>query len=199
MKSLLIVGTGGVGSYLARNLYEYEQNNQLFDLQITLADGDDVDVKNLIYQNFEAEDILENKAKTLAKKYDFLYKDKFINVFEDLDEYDAVICAVDGTRFRKDFYEYMFKNKPEKYWIDLRSTGKLVAAYCKHKNLTHEDMLMTVPKDDIENGSCQHAFELENNIVQGGNRIIAEIGAQLILSWYRNEADSNSAKFVYNF
>ena len=51
MKKLLIVGTGGVGSYLARNLFEYEQNNQLFNLQITLADGDEedfvqIDIKN---------------------------------------------------------------------------------------------------------------------------------------------------------
>ena len=199
MKKLLIVGTGGVGSYLARNLYEYEQNNQLFNLQITLADGDEVDVKNLIYQNFTDEDILENKAKTLANKYKFLYIDKFINVNNDLNDYDAVICAVDGTKFRKEFYNYMFNQHPEKYWMDLRSTGKLVAAYCKHPKLSYNDMLNTVPKTDVENGSCQLKFELETGIVQGGNRIIAEIGAQLLLTWYRGEEKTNPIKFTYNF
>lgn len=199
MKKLLIVGTGGVGSYLARNLFEYEQNNQLFNLQITLADGDEVDVKNLIYQNFTDEDILENKAKTLANKYNFLSIDKFIDVYKDLDNYDGIVCAVDGTKFRKDFYDYVFNKQPNKYWMDLRSTGKLVAAYCKHPKQTYDKMMQTVPKIDSENGSCQLKFELETGIVQGGNRIIAEIGAQLLLTWYRGEEKTNPAKFTYNF
>lgn len=93
----------------------------------------------------------------------------------------------------------MFNHKPDKYWIDLRSTGKLVAAYCKHSKLTYKDILQTVPEVDLENGSCQLKFELETGIVQGGNRIIAEIGAQLVLTWYRNEGHTNPSKFTYNF
>lgn len=202
MKNLLIIGVGGVGSYLARALHEYDINDQLFNLQITLADGDEVDVKNLTYQNFKADDILENKAKVLAKKYNFIYIDKNIEIetmSDQLKNYDAIVCAVDGTYFRKQFYNLMFKSLPETYWLDLRSTGKTVAAYSKNTKLTYDDMISTVPKEDVENGSCQHSFELEHNIVQGGNRIISEIGAQLILTWHRGEYKTNPSKFVYNF
>lgn len=198
MKKLLIIGTGGVGSYLARALYEYDKRNQLPNLQITLADGDDVDVKNLTYQNFDNEDILENKAQALGKKYKFIYIPRMLNPETDLNGYDAIVCAVDSTKFRKKFFKFVNESSSI-YWVDLRAVGKTVAAYSKHPKLSYEQLLDTLPINDIENSSCQLSFELNNNIVQGGNKIIAEIGAQLVLSWYRGQEKENPKTFSFNF
>jgi len=199
LKKLLIVGVGGVGSYLTRALHNYDSNHQLYNLQITIADGDEVDTKNLVYQNFTNDDLMENKARCLGHRYSFIYIDRFLEIPKDVESYDAIISAVDGTMFRKQLFDYVFNKNKKIYWIDLRATGKTVACYSKHKKLTYEYMMSTLPSDDVENGSCQLPFELNSNIIQGGNRIIAEIGAQLILNWYRGTSELSPYKFLYNF
>jgi len=200
MKRLLIIGCGGVGSYLANSLYNYEYSEQLLDLNIKIADGDEVNLSNLTYQNFSEEDILDNKAKVLANKYNFLYIDRFITFpedYENLKTFDFIISAVDSAKFRREFFTFMDKN--EIYWMDLRSTGKLINVYTKHKNNDLNTLLSSLPKTGGENSSCQLKFELESGIVQGGNRIVAEIGAQYVLNWYRGQSHENPSKFVHSF
>ena len=92
-------------------------------------------------------------------------------------------------------FNFAHKN-PEVYWIDLRSEGRSVAAFCKHKQNTLQTMLETVP-EEVEDGSCQLAFEKSSGVVQNGNKIIAAVGAQYILNYRRGEA--NPPKFIATF
>jgi molybdopterin/thiamine biosynthesis adenylyltransferase len=196
MSELLIVGAGGVGSYLVSRLDDLINKSQLLNINITVADGDIVELKNTKYQNYKPEEVTMNKASALSERYFFLGIDKFISVNDKtLKQYDCIVLCVDSSKFRKEYFAYSEK-KPQ-YWIDLRSEGKSVAYYTKNPNNTKAVMLNTLPKEDVESGSCQYPYELEQNTIQLGNVIIADIGAQLILNWYRGSY--NSPEFIYTF
>ncbi len=194
MKTVLIVGLGGIGSWWVNNIMHYKSVGQLEDVSFFGADPDTVEDKNIKYQNFKPEDILDYKADAIEARYKITTFDYAITRPDQMN-YDCIVCAVDSTSFRRLLFKTMAKL--DTYWIDLRSEGQSIAFFTKHKDNTLEKMLGTISSEDLEDGSCQLEYELEKNIIQGGNRIIAEIGAQLLLNWHRGE--QNPAKFIQRF
>ncbi len=194
-RKILIVGAGGIGSWLAYNLFTHDEHKQLSNAEITFVDDDEVDLKNLPYQNFEQKDVTDYKVESIAARFGFKGVVKRLEKPEDLTGYDFVVSAVDNTAFRQLLFETAEKN-PDMYWMDLRSEGRSCAAFTKSKENTLERMMATIPKE-VKEGSCQREYELANGIVQTGNRIIAEIGAQYILNWLRG--DFSASEFNHTF
>lgn len=193
-KQVLVVGAGGIGSWLAFHLYQLNEHGQLDGAYITFADDDTVDMDNLPYQNFELDDVLDLKTESLSARYGFGSLNKRLTKAAELKDYTCIVCAVDNTAFRK----LLFKTAEKEafYWIDLRSEGRAIAAFAKHKNNTLENMMLTIPKD-VKNGSCQLDYEKKAGIIQNGNKIIASIGSQYILNWLRQEV--NPPQFIHKF
>lgn len=199
MKKILIVGAGGISSWLINDLATLDKVGQLPGTQIWVADDETVDLKNITYQNFEEKDILELKVSALAQRYNYFFKeiDKRILSESQLDGWDIIISCVDNVGFRKLLFSYC-DGKDEPYWIDLRSEGRAIAFYTKHRKNTLDLLLSSLPPDDDnEGGSCQLAFELEAGIIQQGNKIISRIGSQLLLNHLRGE--TNIAQYVMRF
>ena len=193
-KKLLIVGAGGIGSWLSFFLYDLMKAGQLDNALITIADHDTVENKNLRYQKFEMDDITDNKALCMEAKYDFVPIAERITSSEQLLPYDCIISCVDNTSFRRLMFNTC--NKTGKYFIDLRSEGTTIMALTSHKKNDIETLLATIP-EEIEDASCQRAFEFEGGIIQQGNKIIAGIGSQFVLNYMRE--DKNPAIFTQNF
>ena len=63
MRKILIIGAGGIGSFLIQFLNKVE----LYD--ITVADPDVVETKNIPYQNFNQGDVGFNKAVRMKCHY----------------------------------------------------------------------------------------------------------------------------------
>ncbi len=65
---ILIIGAGGTGGYVIPHLYRiaFASNRPC---RVIIADGDLVEEKNLIRQNFAGCDIGENKAEVMAQRY----------------------------------------------------------------------------------------------------------------------------------
>lgn len=65
---ILIIGAGGTGGYVIPHLYRiaFAANRKS---RIIIADGDVVEDKNLVRQNFSYVDVGENKAKVMAERY----------------------------------------------------------------------------------------------------------------------------------
>jgi predicted dinucleotide-binding enzyme len=108
---IVIVGVGGVGTRLARELPMYVSRAHAGS-EIVLIDGDIFEEKNLDRQDFDAErGIGTNKAAMWAdeikKRYPKLavtYHDQFVttaNVAEMIPEGATVFCAVDNHASRK--------------------------------------------------------------------------------------------------
>ena len=69
---IVMLGAGGTGGHIAPHLYRL-----LYALErpvrFIICDGDIVEEKNLVRQNFTPADLGENKAKVLAERYSFVF------------------------------------------------------------------------------------------------------------------------------
>lgn len=66
--TIVILGAGGTGGYVIPHLYRIAFSSE-HPCRIIIADGDVVERKNLIRQNFAECDIGENKAEVMAERY----------------------------------------------------------------------------------------------------------------------------------
>jgi len=198
-----IIGQGGIGSYLDEKLAKLQQSNQLIRVdgtsyQLAGYDDDEVELKNLDYQNFLEEDLNEQKAIVLGKRYNLMGQDFRVDQIKDIitcDD-DIIICCVDSAGFRRSMFEEM-QDLPNQ-WIDLRCHGRIVACYVKHEQNTYEFLLSTLPEEEGEDeGSCQRQEDLDAGIIQMGNQIAAPIGCQKLLNILRGV--DQSPRFVHQF
>ena len=69
---IVMLGAGGTGGHIAPHLYRllYALN---WPVRFIICDGDVVEQKNLIRQNFTPADLGENKAKVLAERYSAVF------------------------------------------------------------------------------------------------------------------------------
>ena len=65
---IIIIGAGGTGGYVIPHLYRLAFAAERH-VRIIVCDGDLVEGKNLIRQNFILQDVGENKAKVLSERY----------------------------------------------------------------------------------------------------------------------------------
>jgi hypothetical protein len=143
------IGAGGNGGYFFRNLLQlissyksmnpYNRDKVLFD--VLIADGDEVEKKNLRNQLFTEEDISEKKVVSLTDRYGTHYDvdakrvteyitsvDMLSRLFPTVDNGRQVIPVlvgmVDNDRSRQLFDEFFYSDKvSDLVWIDLGIEG----------------------------------------------------------------------------
>jgi hypothetical protein len=136
---IVMLGAGGTGGHIAPHLYRllYSLNRPV---RFIIADGDVVEQKNLVRQNFIDTDLGENKAKALAERYSSVfgleteYVPGFVETEETLlkllipqrwrvsynnhvDELVILIGAVDNNKSRK-LCHSVFSKLTELIYID---------------------------------------------------------------------------------
>ena len=182
MKKVLVIGAGGIGSYLCQELHQL-RHQWIGKAKFTYIDDDQVEEKNIKYQNYVDEDILDFKTDSLKTRYRVNNIVGKVTSNKDLTGYDLIILAVDNNQVRCLAAKYCFKNKVQ--MIDLRSEGRTIMAMTHSVNET--DYWGFTEDDGGEGASCQLKFELEQGIIQNGNKIVAAIGAQYFLNLLRGD------------
>lgn len=101
---IIILGAGGTGGYVIPHLYRiaFAADRQM---RIIVCDGDVVEGKNLIRQNFVEQDIGRNKAQVLAERYSAAFGDKTLLL---LDSYTIRQTDIDRMFCDKDTFLSMF-------------------------------------------------------------------------------------------
>jgi len=174
-RKVLVIGAGGIGSFLIPLLDRVE----LYD--ITVADPDKVETKNLPYQNFNQGDVGYNKAVRMKNKHGVSVTK--ISEFPILTEkqmqgFDLVICCVDNLGLRKTLYNTSIK------WLDLRAQGRN-AALVSHK--ADPKMYDTLLAGKDGSFSCQgDSWDGSNKGVHFMQVAIAGLGAQWIQRWFQD-------------
>jgi len=154
-----IIGAGGTGGYVIRDLLRYlqalKQKGDLRHFAVNLIDGDIVEEKNLVRQNFINADLGKFKAEVLAKRYGTAfgipvnYKNNFLKHYDEINqlftntlrEFDflnrsnqaqhIVVGCVDNHEARRIVYQYM-QSADKYYWVDSgneRTSGQVVCGY----------------------------------------------------------------------
>ena len=110
MRKILVIGAGGIGSYLISFL----DNLNLYDIQVN--DDDKVETKNLTYQNFGDEDVGKHKVDCMKRHASIKFASPYpILTPNQLEGFDLVVCCVDNLGTRRMLYNSNVK------WLDLES------------------------------------------------------------------------------
>ena len=175
MRKILIIGAGGIGSFLIQFLNKVD----LYD--ITVADPDVVEQKNIPYQNFSKGHVGQNKASVMMDSYSSVnsFSKYPILTEKQMTGYDLVICCVDNLGVRRTLYNTSLK------WLDLRAQGRNAALVSHKADPKMYDMLLAGPEGSF---SCQgDSWDGTNNNVHFMQIAIAGFGAQWIQRWFNNE------------
>lgn len=146
---IVMIGAGGTGGYTVPHLYRLLHTLDR-PVEVILADGDMVEKKNLVRQNFIASDLGKNKAQALAERYaaafgmEVQYLPEFIESSEKLSELlkhpchpyscqrsewmSILIGAVDNNRSRQICHQ-VFLQSDDLIYIDSGNgeyTGQVV-------------------------------------------------------------------------
>ena len=174
-RKILIVGAGGIGSFLLSTLDKVK----LYD--ITVADPDIVETKNLPYQNFKKGHVGQNKASVMMDSYEsVVHFSKYpILTEKQLKGFDLVICCVDNLGLRRTLYNTNLK------WLDLRAQGRNAALVSHNADPKMYDMLLAGEEGSF---SCQgDSWDGSNKGVHFMQVAIAGLGAQWIQRYMNDE------------
>lgn len=175
MRKVLVIGAGGIGSFLIPLL------DKVGLYSITVADPDKVETKNLSYQNFGEGDVNLYKVGSMKARFNSV---KLTSQYPILTEkqmqgYDLVICCVDNIGLRRTLYNTSVK------WLDLRAQGRN-AALVSHK--ADPKMYDTLLAGEEGSFSCQgDSWDGSNKGVHFMQVAIAGLGAQWIQRWFNDE------------
>lgn len=128
---IVIIGAGGTGGWFAQFLSKISNHTEK-DIKVTLIDGDRVETKNLIRQNFESADVDSNKATAVGSRFNFDIVDQYITSKEMLKDIatmhvgyrPVIIGAVDNNGSRKIVEEFMNDFDNDAVWIDSGNTER---------------------------------------------------------------------------
>lgn len=101
---IIVLGAGGTGGYVIPHLYRLAFARR-GHVRIIICDGDIVERKNLVRQNFVEQDIGRNKAQVLAERYsrafgiECEYRSSFVEDETELRQLDMLICGELKTRY----------------------------------------------------------------------------------------------------
>ena len=115
-RKILIIGVGGIGSYLTPLLHK----TGLYDIHI--SDPDSVEQKNLFYQNFNMLHLDKNKVDCIVE-HDVIGSRKPFPILTQaqLKGYDLVVCCADNLDVRRLLYRQGFQEDCKAKWLDLRA------------------------------------------------------------------------------
>lgn len=191
--NILQIGCGGIGSYLISEIAECIEQEQIniFSNKIAVADSDIVELEQIRYQNFKDSEVGKNKAKALANRHKLFGERLFKAITQrierkcQLKNYDLIILCVDNEKTREIVIRYCHEHNKE--FIDLRTTGRRIFAMPKEKRL--QDNLKFVDIGDLKEYTCQDIADLEKGWIQKGNKIVAQIGNQMLLNLLRGHSN----------
>lgn len=168
---IFVVGCGGNGGHVIPQIFRYirsiidkqdlppragQRAKKKFQFELTLMDGDTVEQKNLIRQNFIAPDVGKNKARVMAERYGRAFGlevgiyDKYLNdttakdLIASTQSTVIILGCVDNNVSRGIIHNNLFADQEEQgeqkmahlFWIDVANEmfdGQIVIGY-RHRN-----------------------------------------------------------------
>lgn len=209
IRKIAIIGCGGINSWVIKHLKDvaeiFDKEEMMF---VKLFDRDIVEEKNLkrLNQNFEVEDLMQEKAEMLGNRYKFSYQNILITEqnMDMLKGFDDIILGVDNNKIRQMLYKYAIEK--EKYLLDMRAQGTQMGFIivdgtdknCKKMDYYNKKYFYDANVMERK-GSCQLTVDIENDHIENGNKIMAFFGIYgIYFKHLRNEAVSTDEwRFAY--
>lgn len=194
MNKILIIGVGGIGSYLAPLL----SRTGLYE--ITISDPDTLEDKNYLTQNYSQPRVMVSSSNLKVKNLEMTSRcarwEYPILTDKQLEGYDLIVCCADNLDARRLVYRQGFQSKCRTHWLDLRAQGRNGALISYLADPKYSDTFLAGPDGSF---SCQGENFNETNDAKDlhfTHVAIAGIGAQWVQRW--NNGDELKDKMVIN-
>ncbi len=166
---IVMLGAGGTGGHIAPHLYRllYALDRQV---RFVICDGDIVEEKNLVRQNFISADIGENKAKVLASRYSSVFGMETEYVPSFIEDVEALKNLVSPTVWHSG------------YGADRVVTTELVVLIGavdnnKSRRLCHEVFHQMKELIYIDSGNGEYTGQVVCGIRRGNRTFYKPVGA----------------------
>ena len=186
---IVMLGAGGTGGYAAPHIYRLIHTLNR-PVRFLVADGDIVEEKNLVRQNFIRADLGRNKAAVMAERYASAFGMEIVYLPEFIENEDALaaltaqdyfrkelvilIGAVDNNRSRQMCHN-VFQKAKELVYIDSGNgqyTGQVVCGirrngrtYYKPVGTLYPDVLADTDKFPTELSCAEAAISAPQSVV----------------------------------
>ncbi|MBQ9720281.1 MAG: ThiF family adenylyltransferase, partial [Oscillospiraceae bacterium] len=100
---IVMLGAGGTGGHIAPHLYRLLYSLER-PVRFIICDGDVVEEKNLVRQNFSPADLGENKAKVLAERYSTVFGMETEYVPDFIEDEERLKKLIEPKEWRKGPY-----------------------------------------------------------------------------------------------
>jgi len=106
---IILLGAGGTGGHAAPHLYRllYALDRPV---RVIIADGDIVEEKNLVRQNFISADLGRNKAQVLAERYASAFGMEIEYIPEFIEDEVRLVQLVKPDRYQPTPYSYQYQD-----------------------------------------------------------------------------------------
>ena len=105
---IVMLGAGGTGGHIAPHLYRLLHTLDR-SVQVIIADGDIVEEKNLVRQNFIFADLGKNKAQVLAERYATAFGMEVQYIPEFIENEDRLVELIEFPRYYAENNSYQYK------------------------------------------------------------------------------------------
>ena len=171
---IVMLGAGGTGAHIAPHLYRL-----LYALErpvkFIICDGDKVEPKNLVRQNFTEADLGENKARVIAERYSDVFglETSYIPRFiEDAGQLEELLRP-------EVFRHYVYGSEPNTgRWVTNSELVILIGAVDNNKSrkLCHEVFLRARDLVYIDSGNGEYTGQIVCGIRRAGKTVYKPVG-----------------------
>ena len=166
---IVMLGAGGTGGHIAPHLYRL-----LYALErpvrFIICDGDIVERKNLVRQNFTPADLGENKAQVLSERYSSVFGMETEYVPEFIESEDRLKQLLTPRTWRNGSYYDSTTAREQVILIGAVDNNK-------SRQLCHKAFYQAKELVYIDSGNGEHTGQVVCGIRSGGRTLYRPIGA----------------------
>ena len=165
---VVMLGAGGTGGHIAPHLYRllYALDRPV---RFIICDGDIVEQKNLVRQNFIPADLGENKAQVLAERYSTVFGMETEYVPEYVESVERLKELVAPCVVRANYYPYSVLDKELVILIGAVDNNRS-RQICNQVFYEAEELIY------IDSGNSEHTGQVVCGIRSGGRTLYKPVG-----------------------
>lgn len=165
---VVMLGAGGTGGHIAPHLYRllYALDRPV---RFIICDGDIVEQKNLVRQNFIPADLGENKAQVLAERYSTVFGMETEYVPEYVESAERLKELVAPRILKANYYPYAVLDKELVILIGAVDNNRS-RQICNQVFYESEELIY------IDSGNSEHTGQVVCGIRSGGRTLYKPVG-----------------------